>query len=89
MNEIYVHTLRYRYEGGPHSRTMLPISYGPFKDPAAAQEWILQRRIRRATNLSYRPALENIKVTPAHAPAEKIGEYPGYLLFQIPQNSML
>ena len=91
MNDIYVHTLRYHYygDGSRHSRTTLPISFGPFKDPAAAREWIRLRRISRATNLRYRPAQDNIKVTLVHPRAEEIGEYPGDLLLQIPQISML
>jgi hypothetical protein len=64
MNDIYVHTLRYHYSGrgSRQSRTMFPISYGPFKDQEAAWEWIRQRGITRATRLMERPAAENIKV---------------------------
>lgn len=67
MHDIYVHTLRYHYYRGgkSQSRTMFPISYGPFKDEEAAREWIRQRGITRATKLMDGPAPENIKVTPS------------------------
>jgi len=68
MNDIYVHTLCYHYSGrgSRQSRTMFPISYGPFKDQEAAWEWIRQRGMTRATRLMERPAEENIKVPPDH-----------------------
>ncbi len=68
MHEIYVHTLRYHFSGrgSRQSRTMFPISYGPFKDEDAAREWIRQRGITRATRLMEQPAVENITVSPSH-----------------------
>ena len=73
MNDIYVHTLRYHYSGRSSrpSRTMFPISYGPFKNEDVAREWIRQRGITRATRLMDRPAVENVKVTPAHLAATR------------------
>jgi len=68
MNDIYVHTLRYHYSGrdSRQSRTMFPVSYGPFKDQEIAWEWIRQRGITRATRLMERPAAENIEVPADH-----------------------
>ncbi len=68
MNQIYVHTLRYHYLGRGHhkSRTMFPISYGPFQDEDAAREWIRCRGITQATRLMYAPAPENIQVSHEH-----------------------
>jgi hypothetical protein len=68
MNDIYVHTLRYHYSGrgSRQSRTMFPISYGPFKDQETAWEWIRQRGITRATRLMERPAAENVQVPPGN-----------------------
>jgi hypothetical protein len=68
MNDIYVHTLRYHYYGrrGRQSKTMFPISYGPFKDEEAAREWIRQRGITRATKLMDVQAEENIRVSLVH-----------------------
>ena len=65
MRERYVHTLRYRYRGSSQrrSRTMFPISYGPFRDEDAAREWIRQSGITTATTLMALPATENIKVS--------------------------
>ena len=79
MNDIYVHTLRYHYSGrgSRPSRTMFPISYGPFKDQEAAWEWIRQRGITRATRLMERPAAENIKVAPSHFSAPRDLEQGG------------
>jgi len=67
MNDIYVHTLRYHYSGrgSRQSRTMFPLSYGPFKDQEAAWEWIRQRGITSATRLMERPAAENLDVAPS------------------------
>ena len=64
MRERYVHTLRYRTHGWNHrrSRTMSPVSYGPFRDEDAAPEWIRQSGITRATTLMSHPAAQNIKV---------------------------
>ena len=65
MRERYVHTLTYRYRGPNHrrSRTMVPISYGPFKDEDVAREWIRQSGITTATTLMALPAAENINVS--------------------------
>ena len=81
MNDIYVHTLRYHYSGrgSRPSRTMFPISYGPFRDEETAREWIRQRGITRATRLMERPAVENIKVTPTHLAVTREHEKTGSL----------
>ncbi len=77
MNETYVHTLRYRYYGrnNRQSRTMFPISYGPFKDEDAAREWVRQRGLICATKLMSMPAEENIKIVQNHL-AEEINPDP-------------
>jgi hypothetical protein len=81
MNDIYVHTLRYHYSGrgSRPSRIMFPISYGPFKDEDVAREWIRQRGITHATRLMDRPAVENVKVTPAHLAVTRDHEKGGPL----------
>ena len=81
MNDIYVHTLRYHYSGrgSRPSRTMFAISYGPFRDEDTAREWIRQRGITRATRLRDQPAVENVKVTPAHLAASLAHEKGGSL----------
>jgi hypothetical protein len=68
VNQIYVHTLRYHYHGRGlrRSRTMFPISYGPFQDEDAAREWIRCRGITRATRLVYAPAAENVNISHDH-----------------------
>ena len=65
MRERYVHTLSYRTRGWNHrrSRTMSPVSYGPFRDEDAAREWIRQSGITYATTLMPLPAAQNIKVS--------------------------
>jgi hypothetical protein len=85
MNDIYVHTLRYHYSGrgSRPSRTMFPLSYGPFKDEETAREWIRQRGITRATRLMDRPAGENIKVTITHPAATREHEMGGSLRPQV------
>ena len=65
MRQRYVHTLMYRTQGWNRrrSRTMSPISYGPFRDEDAAREWIRQSGITTATTLMALPAAENIRVS--------------------------
>ena len=65
MRERYVHTLSYRTRGwnNRRSRTMSPVSYGPFRDEDDAREWIRQSGITTATTLMARPAAENIRVS--------------------------
>ena len=84
MNDIYVHTLRYHYSGrgSRQSRTMFPISYGPFKDQEVAWEWIRQMGITRAARLMERPAAENITVPPTRLTANLDLEQGGSLRAQ-------
>ncbi len=91
MHEIYVHTLRYHYYRGgkQQSRTMFPISYGPFKDEDAAREWIRQRGITRATKLMADPATENIQVTPSPLLAAGEGSNHNTILrMRVQQNTL-
>ena len=76
MRERYVHTLSYRTRGWSRrrSRTMSPVSYGPFRDEDAAREWIRQSGITCATTLMALPAAENIKVS--HNSAPPVGMEP-------------
>lgn len=66
MGEIYIHTLSYRYYGrrGRKSRTMFPVSYGPFDNAEAAREWIRLKGFTCATKLMSGPAPENIRLSP-------------------------
>ena len=84
MNEIYVHTLQYHYSGrgSRQSRTMFPLSYGPFKDQEAAWEWIRQMGFTRATRLMERPAAENLDVAPGHLTTGRDLEQGGSILAQ-------
>ena len=67
MKEVYIHTLRYRHRRGNHrSRTMFPISYGPFKDEDSAWEWVRRSGITNATTLMSKPAKENVEVPYEH-----------------------
>jgi hypothetical protein len=63
MKEIYVHTLRYHYQGRGNraSRIMFPISYGPFKDDESAWEWVRQSGITHSTKLMSVPAADNVR----------------------------
>ena len=91
MRERYVHTLMYRTHSWNRrrSRTMSPVSYGPFRDEDAAREWIRQSGITRATTLMSHPAAQNIKV--AHNSALPVAMEPEnvvQLQFQPRQTSM-
>lgn len=88
MKEVYVHTLRYhRYaRGNRTSRTMFPVSYGPFRDEDAAWEWVRQSGITRSTKLLSKPATENVNVQYAHRPATPDGG-PSGLADVSPQQS--
>ena len=89
MGEIYVHTFSYRYYGrrGRRSRTMFPISYGPFRTEEDAREWIRQRGMTRATTLMASPASENIKVAPGGMVRAMDGEQGGFVLRQTHQTA--
>lgn len=89
MKEIYVHTLRYWYYGRSHrrSRTMFPISYGPFRHEEEAREWIRQSGFTRATTLMYFPAKENIRVTPGGLAKAMDGEHDGFVRVQTQQTA--
>jgi hypothetical protein len=91
MRERYVHTLMYQNHGWNRrrSRTMSPVSYGPFRDEDAAREWIRQSGITRATTLMSHPAAQNVKV--AHDSALPVAMEPEHavrLQLQPRQSSM-
>ena len=90
MNEVYVHTLRYHYSGrgNRQSRTMFPISYGPFRDEEAAREWIRQRGMTRATKLLNCPALENIKIAPGQQSFRKMSDNSIFMRIRKHQKAM-
>jgi hypothetical protein len=90
MKDVYVHTLRYRYgRGNRASRTMLPVSYGPFPDQDAAWEWVRQTGITHATRLRGVPANENIEIPDKFLSAKKEHEFSGFLSLPVQQNSVL
>lgn len=91
MKEIYVHTLRYHYQGRGNraSRIMFPISYGPFKDEDTAWEWVRQSGITRATKLMSAPAAENIKFSDGLPSVKKDGELAGFTGVQAQQGAAL
>ena len=91
MKDIYVHTLRYHYSGRGKraSKTMFPISYGPFRDEDAAWEWVRQSGITRATKLMTIPAEENVKVPYSHLHIKKDREIGSFLQIPTHQNSIL
>ncbi len=89
MNDVYVHTLRYRYSGRGNrrqSRIMFPVSYGPFQDEDAAREWIRQRGLLQSTKLMYAPAAENLRITHEHPAEEKNSSRAGLLRSRLRQN---
>jgi hypothetical protein len=91
MNDVYVHTLRYRYSGRDNrrrSRTMFRVSYGPFRDEEAAREWIRQRGLIQATKLVYAPAAENIRIAHGHTAEVKDGSRAGLLRGRLRQDPL-
>ncbi len=91
MNDVYVHTLRYRYSGRDNrrrSRTMFPVSYGPFKDEDAAREWIRQRGLIQATKVMYAPAAENISIAHGQPVDVRDGSRAGLLRSRMRQTPL-
>ncbi len=90
MKDVYVHTLRYRSGlGNRASRTMFPVSYGPFRDQESAWEWVRQTGIVRATRLRGVPAAENMEIPEKYLFAKKDHEIGNLLSISVQQNSML
>lgn len=90
MKDIYVHTLRYRHNRGNRtSRTMFPVSYGPFRDQEDAWEWVRQTGITHATRLRGVPASENVEIPDKYLLAKKDHEFSTFLNIPARQNSVL
>lgn len=90
MKAIYVHTLRYHFgRGNRASRTMFPVSYGPFSDEETAWEWVRQTGITRATKLMSAPANENVDIPPKYLAKQNNQEFRVFPNTQMQQNSML